>query len=118
MTERGSIEVNIYQGRGLVAKDVNGKKAGLQVTGNLRLGASSPSEGHRKKYTRECQAKGDAWIASLAQVESLLAGYREFHVSVHFRLDNLSQREERAQNIAHTHKKNWGDLRLRDKEKK
>ena len=87
----------------MVAKDVNGKKAGLQVTGNLRLGASSPSEGHRKKYTRECQAKGDTWIASLAQVESLLAGYREFRVSVHFTLDNLSERErERAQNIAHT----------------
>ena len=85
----------------MVAKDVNGKKAGLQVTGNLRMGASSPSEGHRKKYTRECQAKGDAWIASLAQVESLLAGYREFRVSVHFTLDNLSERE-RAQNIAHT----------------
>ena len=99
----------------MVAKDVNGKKAGLQVTGNLRLGASSPSEGHRKKYTRECQAKGDAWIASLAQVESLLAGYREFHVSVHFRLDKLSERRESSE---HCTQKNWGDLRLRDKEKK
>ena len=118
MTERGSIEVNIYQGRGLVAKDVNGKKAGLQVTGHLRLGASSPFEGNRKKYTRECQAKGDAWIASLAQVESLLAGYREFRVSVHFTLDNLSERERELRTL-HTHKqkKNWGNLRL-NKERK
>ena len=107
MTERGSIEVNIYQGRGLVAKDVNGKKAGLQVTGHLRLGASSPSEGHRKKYTRECQAKGDAWIASLAQVESLLAGYREFRVSVNFTLDNLSERES-SEHCTHTNRKKIG----------
>ena len=51
-TERGSIEVNIYQGRDLVAKDVNGKKTGLQVTEHLRLRARSPFGGHRKKYTR------------------------------------------------------------------
>ena len=102
----------------MVAKDVNGKKAGLQVIGHLRVGASSPSEGHRKKYTRECQAKGDAWIASLAQVESLFAGYREFRVSVHFTLDNLRERERELRTLhIHKQKKKWGDLRL-NKERK
>ena len=77
----------------MVAKDVNGKKTGLQVTKHLRLRARSPFGWHRKKYTRECHAKGDAWIASLAKMEILLAGYREFHVSVPFSLDKLSERE-------------------------
>ena len=48
--------MNIYQGRDLVAKDVNGKKTGLQVTEHFSLRASFPS-GDIVKGTRERHAK-------------------------------------------------------------
>ena len=95
----------------MVAKDVNGKETGLQITERFSLRASCPFRDIVKSTRASVTRMEDAWIASLAQMENLLAGYREFQVSLHFSLDTLSERErerERESSKHCTEKKNIG----------